>query len=125
VYGPKVILKMEAPLQTTVDNIEKLIVEMLRKKQGLGEEIGPEDYNRDIKDTFRIDGADAYEFLVEYKNKFNVDMTAFIFKRYFSKEGLWPWELFHLLLGRKGKSSPLSIRQLADIARAGRWPNEV
>lgn len=112
-------------MRTNNDSLETLIVEMLKSRTRPKLSITSEQYDEDIKKVALIDGADAYEFFIEYKSTFNVDMTHFVFLDYFSKEGMWPWEVFLSFLGKTKKSSSISIRQLADIARAGKWPEEL
>jgi hypothetical protein len=111
-------------MPTVDNNLEKTIADMLRKKQKLRKEIDPDGYDDDITTVAGIDGADAYEFLMEYKSAFNIDMRDFIYRKYFSNEGLSFWQVFLGFLGQRGKASPLSIRQLAEIARLGKWPKE-
>ena len=74
-----------------------------------------------------VDGDDAEELLLAYREKFRVDMSGFDFHRYFGDEPnalslfLLPWRL---LTGGE-KSEPLFVRDLVRSAQIGRWTPHV
>ncbi|OTA17944.1 hypothetical protein Xvie_00622 [Xenorhabdus vietnamensis] len=67
---------------------------------------------------------DAYDFLEEYAEKLNVDMTGFNFRRYFPNTGI----LFlpNAILPRYLQTdhhdpAPLTVQMLITSAEAGHW----
>lgn len=67
---------------------------------------------------------DAFDFLEEYAEILNVDMSGFIFNRYFPNEGIR--FLPNAILPRYLKTDhhvpePLTVSMLIDSAHAGRW----
>ena len=67
---------------------------------------------------------DAIDFLEEYTEKLNVDMSGFIFNRYFPNEGIR--FLPNAILPRYLKTDhhapePLTVSMLIDSANVGRW----
>lgn len=110
-------------MQTDGDNIERKITDLLRQQTG-AEKIIEADCDADITKLVGIDGADATDFLKRYATAFHVDMTNFIHNKYFSNEGFDLAEIILNLLWKKHVFAPLTIKRLADIAKAGKWPLE-
>lgn len=108
--------------QWSEGKLEKAIADLLKGKMCVTSDIAMTDYDKDIEKVGRMTGDDAYEFMVDYKEKFNVDMKDFDFTKHFGSEGLNCVPLLMCLLGKKREHSPLSIRQLAIIAQEGKWP---
>ena len=77
-----------------------------------------------------VDGDDGAELLEEYAKRFKVDLSP-ISEVYFGPEGvsisfviLWPYYLVRWLLGYKTNDlAPLSVLQLINSAKAGKWVN--
>ncbi|MBQ9578073.1 MAG: DUF1493 family protein [Ottowia sp.] len=71
-----------------------------------------------------VDGDDAEELLLAYREKFLVDMSGFDFHRYFDEEShalslfllLW-----RLLAGGEKPKEPLFVRDLLRAAQLGFW----
>ncbi len=79
-------------------------------------------------------GEDAAEFVAEFGRRLNVDLSGFYFDSHFLTEGHQWWEMFvpiraiwrrYFSAGRKNEGlSPITVRQLVEAARLGRWPAE-
>jgi hypothetical protein len=110
-------------MQSTDENAEKAIANLLQKETG-AKEIPADDYDRGISELVGIDGADAMDFLKKYSEQFHVDMTDFVYRKYFGNEGFDLAEVILNLVWKKHRYAPLSIRQLTTIAQAGKWPLE-
>ncbi len=65
-----------------------------------------------------IYGDDAREFLLEYSEAFEVDMSAFQFANYFPGE---PHLLNLLLPGSDSKFVPITVRDLVESAKQKKW----
>ncbi|MGX9275787.1 DUF1493 family protein [Pantoea ananatis] len=67
---------------------------------------------------------DAYDFMVEYAEKFGVDLTHFEFRKYFPNEGIrfLPNAILPKYM-RTDHHEPaaLTVRMLIESAEAGRW----
>lgn len=75
--------------------------------------------NFDIK----IDGDDADDFMQAYSEKFNVDLSAFDFYRYFNEEGFRLIDvkaLWLCFLGKK-KHQPLYVSDMYEAIINGKW----
>lgn len=76
-----------------------------------------------------LDGDDSYEFFVDFKREFSVDLSALDLDRHFGPEGLPPWFLFSwmILAVRKGTPEqraglePITVAELVAAAATGRW----
>jgi hypothetical protein len=76
-----------------------------------------------LRDDLRMDGDDAIEFFEEFAAEFDVDLSAFVFDKYFGPEGgFLPAELLSLARKRTPKE-PITIARLVAAAEAGRWSN--
>lgn len=78
-----------------------------------------------IIQKLRIDGGDADDLMVEYAEKFHVDLSDFDFEKYFGPEGAFnPVYYLYMLLFRpsKLKQTDISVAELVDAAIAGKWP---
>lgn len=72
----KILMKM---------NIRKELLEMIPTIRLVKNRIKINEFTR-IEDDLFIYGDDAAEFMLEYSKKFNVDLSNFIFERYYTKE---------------------------------------
>lgn len=67
---------------------------------------------------------DAYDFMVEYAKKFDVNLTHFEFRKYFPNEGIrfLPNAILPKYM-RTDHHEPaaLTVRMLIESAEAGRW----
>ena len=74
-----------------------------------------------------LDGDDADELMIEYAQKFHVDMDDYDFEEYFDVEGTFGpiYDLYLLLFKReKLKKTDISVAELVDAAMAGKWPRQ-
>lgn len=67
---------------------------------------------------------DAYDFMVEYAEKFDIDLTHFEFRKYFPNEGIR--FLPNAILPKSMRTdyhepAPLFVKMLIESAEAGRW----
>lgn len=68
-----------------------------------------------------MDGDDAVEFLQAYAREFGVNLSAFRFYHHFGPEGCNPWWLVVRPWWARVRHLPLTVGDLEDAARAGRW----
>lgn len=77
-----------------------------------------------------VDGDDAEEFLNAFGARFDVDLSELDLQRHFGAEGLPPWFLLEWLAAvfrpggapeARARLQPVSIGDLVEAARAGRW----
>ena len=64
-----------------------------------------------------IDGEDAENLMLEYSKKFSVDLSEFVFNRYFNNE--FPNSIFDIL--KKSNLEPIFVDDLITSAEFGRW----
>jgi acyl carrier protein len=72
----------------------------------------------------RVDGLDAEELLVKYKDQFDVNLDAFPYDDYFGPELAFNpiyWLFWWLVDRSKLEMKELRVRDLVDAARAGTW----
>ena len=94
------------------------VIAFIRDHVG-GRDIAPD--NRLLEDL-GIDGADAFELLDEFAERFHVDMTGFRPIEYFGPEAGWsPLVLLYRWFRRPPKTEPLYVRDLVSAVEAGRW----
>jgi hypothetical protein len=79
-----------------------------------------------LRRDLRLYGDLAVQFFEDYRERFDVDLTAFDFRRYFPVEseiiGPYPVAVFPWLWCRRQQKPDITIRDLADAAEAGHWP---
>ena len=63
-----------------------------------------------------VDGDDALEFMTAFEGRFQVDLSGFVFRKYFGPEG---WNPTALLTPKR--PDPLTLGQLAEAAEAKVW----
>lgn len=71
-----------------------------------------------------IDGDDAVEFLEEFSQTFNIDMSDFKFERYFLPESKcnWFYTLFFAIFNREKLTfQPLTIKDLVEAVEKRKW----
>jgi len=86
-----------------------------------------------IRHDLGTDGQDAYDLMVELEDKFDVDMTNFVFKRHFGPEAPWNpfvwiyWTIFDReKLNENGtavKAIPITVMDLYEAAKTGKFPD--
>ena len=59
-----------------------------------------------------IDGDDASDFIVAFGDKFEVDLSDFIFKDYFIAEGFNPLDIWYVFFNKKNTMRVSLIRYL-------------
>jgi acyl carrier protein len=82
-------------------------------------------YSTRIEEELGCSGDDAVELMQAFGEQFSVDLRDFDPYAYFDKEGFDPIGYF-LDLFRKGKSArhtPLTLADLVNAARRGKWPD--
>jgi acyl carrier protein len=114
----------------TVMNIETFnkVKELLVEHAGISErEVSPE--TTLFGDT-GMDGDDAYDFFVDFAEKFSVDMSSFEFSKHFGPEaGSDPITFVYMavrtLLYGSHKAAgvvPITVADLVEAAERKRWP---
>ena len=76
-----------------------------------------------------LDGDDAYEFFVAFKEQFDVDLKDLDLDRHFGPEGMYPWTpLYWIILALrsgtpevKARKEPITVADLVNAAAAGYW----
>ena len=70
-----------------------------------------------------IDGDDAVEILMEFEERFHVDLSSFSFGDHFGSElDAGPrWVVRKLLGGDEVGKLPITLQDLVDAANRGRW----
>ncbi len=69
-----------------------------------------------------MDGDDAWEFLIEFSDKFSVDMSQFEFRKHFNPEGFNPISFIYLLFARdKWRKMPITLRDLTEAVEKKKW----
>lgn len=76
-----------------------------------------------------LDGDDAYEFFVAFREQFNVDLKNLDLDRHFGPEGMYPWApLYWIVLAlrsgtpeEKARKDPITVADLVNAAAAGQW----
>jgi len=83
----------------------------INAKTRLGEDLG-------------IDGQDAYDFIEQFSETFNVDMQNFCFDVHFGPEASFdPFSYLYFLLFNRKKIQmiPVTIEHLVKCAKSGKW----
>ncbi len=83
-----------------------------------------------------IDGDDANDFFIEFRDRFNVDVSSLDLSEHFGPEGwpwwgillpvVWLWDFFlkEGSLEEKANLTPIRISKLCEAVRLGRWVPE-
>ena len=77
-----------------------------------------------LREDLGIDGFDAEDILIAYRERFGVDMTAFEYDRHFGPEAAWnpfSWLYWRLFRPERLRFDPVTIGHLVEAARCGRW----
>ncbi|MDU1893114.1 MAG: DUF1493 family protein [Dysgonomonas sp.] len=85
------------------------------------------DENTRLEEDLGITGDDAWEFFIEYRDKYNVDVSQFLIYNYFKAEGvdfISPILLF-LGLKKKKEKKEFTVKNLIEGIKAGRLNEEV
>jgi len=93
-----------------------------------GAEVSQIDLNTKVNDDLGVDGDDGIEFLEEFSQRFDVNLTG-INKKYFGPEGFNPLTIIFTLIkefvdgftGKPDTYSPLSVQHLVESAEKGKW----
>ena len=72
------------------------------------------DLQTSVNNELQIQGDDAVDFLIEYAERFQVDVSGFCFDAYFHNEGALSSIWIMKLLGMGKKKQPLYISQLIE-----------
>jgi len=78
-----------------------------------------------LQEDLDITGDDAYELIVNYGEKFNVDISRFMASFYFAGEGDMFWRLFRFLTKNKRTHKELTIGHLLKGIKYKRLDEEV
>jgi hypothetical protein len=66
-------------------------------------------------------GDEAFDFMLDFFNKYEINRTGFCFTKYFLPEGSVR-ELFHRLFNRKeSKYLTITLQHLLEVAKAKKW----
>ncbi len=102
--------------------------ELLVEHAGISErEVSPE---TTLFGDAGMDGDDAYNFFVDFAEKFSVDMGGFEFSRHFGPEaGADPFTFVYMLVRtllygshRAAGVTPITVADLVEAAERKRWP---
>lgn len=72
----------------------------------------------------RMDGDDAGDFMVAYADRFKVDLTDFVFVKYFGVEAAFePFSYLYLRIFRpeEFRKPEITVADLVSAAKAGKW----
>ncbi|MCA8917306.1 MAG: DUF1493 family protein [Planctomycetes bacterium] len=89
-------------------------------RERLGENSATHPDTRLLEDL-GLDGDDARIFMEAFADRFAVARGDFRLEDHFGAEGLDPVELVRSLFGREHRSTPLTLRMLAEAAEAKVW----
>lgn len=104
-------------------NFEKIIA-LIEKKIGKSSFVFKEDTK--LEEDLGLTGDDAIEFLTDYSEIFNVNVSKFEFMKYFGDEGDTTVSIFNHLFGRKTKEKKsLTIRDLELGINAGKLDDTI
>ncbi|MCA9815505.1 MAG: DUF1493 family protein [Cyanobacteria bacterium HKST-UBA01] len=86
-----------------------------------------------IQHDLGADGQDAYDLMVELQDKFDVDMTNFVFDRHFGPEAAWnPFVWIYWMICEREKLNknctavkaiPVTVMDLYDAAKTRKFPD--
>jgi len=75
----------------------------------------------------RVDGDEAGDFMVAYADRFKVNLTDFVFVKYFGVEaGFDPFAYLYLKIFRpeEFRKPEITVADLVSAAKAGKWNKE-
>jgi hypothetical protein len=83
-----------------------------------------------ILQTTELTGYDVIEFMQDFSKEFNVDISLFILPTYFRDEAVftsflaplfWQFQKLYMISTGRGKKIPITIRDLYEVAKHGKW----
>ena len=76
---------------------------------------------QDIFGSLGLDGDDAFEFMTEYSDKFNVNLDDYRWFFHNGEEGFGPGALFFKPPHARVQTIPISVSLLTESAATGKW----
>lgn len=108
------------------DEVEKKVLDFVRKQYKYADI----NLNTDIRDDLGITGIEAVEFLTDFSEEFEVDMSNFDFSKHFEGEAhglllpLWLLQWIYYNVFKKGQEDdlvPITIGNLVESVRKKKW----
>lgn len=106
------------------DEIMSRLERLIRHETGSNK--APLRDDHELARDFGVDGQDGVDFMHAFGVEFGVDLSAFQASDYFGPETFNPFDLLRPSWWKMRRGLlPITVRDLAGAARAGKWPQPV